>query len=190
MRNVNRMRYAVLVSPPYEPSVTGRRQRRPATEAEARVLASTVRTRILRLCLDESLTNKEIATRLGRDPATVLHHVRRLVDTGFLAALPARRGTRGAREVPYQATGKSWSLEMLGHQNAILSAFLEELEDAGGELPYSSRLGLRLTPTEREEFLDRIQLLLDEFADHDRDPDGEPWSVFFAMHRDTRGRPR
>ena len=33
--------------------------------------------------------------------------MRRLVDTGFLAALPVRRGTRGAREIPYEATGKS-----------------------------------------------------------------------------------
>jgi len=51
--------------------------------------------RILRLCLDDALTNKEIAQRLQRDPASVLHHVRTLVDTGFLEALPARRGRAG-----------------------------------------------------------------------------------------------
>src|SRR5439155_18198906 len=60
--------------------------RRPATEAEARALASGIRLRILRLCLDRPLTNKEIAERLDANPATVLHHVRKLVDTGFLAA--------------------------------------------------------------------------------------------------------
>ena len=63
-------------------------ERRPASEDEARALASTLRMRILRLCLDVSLTNKEIAARLDRDPASVLHHVRTLVRTGFLAAEP------------------------------------------------------------------------------------------------------
>ena len=56
-------------------------QRRPATDAEARALASGLRLRILRLTLDEALTNKEIAERVGRNPASVLHHVRTLVDT-------------------------------------------------------------------------------------------------------------
>src|SRR5262245_44839912 len=50
--------------------------RRSATEAEARALASAVRLRIMRLCLDRPLTNKEIAERLGVNPATTLHHVR------------------------------------------------------------------------------------------------------------------
>src|SRR5438045_1919920 len=83
----------------------------PAGEAEARALASAIRLRILRLCLDRALTNKEIAQRLEANPATTLHHVRKLVDTGFLAPQPERRGTRGAREVPYLATRKSWRMD-------------------------------------------------------------------------------
>src|SRR3954452_12191504 len=98
------------MSEPGLPSLSG--PRRPATDAEARALASAVRLRILRLCYSEALTNKELAARLGRNPATVLHHVRTLVDTGFLEALPARRGTRGSREVPYRATGKSWLMDV------------------------------------------------------------------------------
>ncbi len=123
--------------------------RRPATESEARTLASAVRLRILRLCLDDELTNKEIADRLGRDPASVLHHVRRLVDDGFLQALPPRRGRRGARERPYRATRKSWELshgdvEELGRSSdAMLQAFLAEAAEAG-TLQSTSRLGLTL----------------------------------------------
>src|SRR5262245_38722754 len=106
---------------------------RPATEAEARALASAIRLRILRLCLDRALTNKEIAGRLGTHPATVLHHVRTLVATGFLAPEEERRGTRGAREVPYRATGKSWvvdvqeTAEHSGVGQAMIDAFLAEI---------------------------------------------------------------
>lgn len=163
--------------------------RRPATEAEAQALASAVRIRILRLCLGEVLTNKEIAQRLGRDPASVLHHVRRLVDTGFLEALPARRGTRGAREIPYRATGKSWTLRVgdPAEKGAMLEAFLDELADAGGELVDASRFGVRLRPEDRAELSRRITAVFDEFVRRPPDPDGEWWSVFFAMHRDYRG---
>ena len=163
--------------------------RRPATEAEAQALASAVRIRILRLCLGEVLTNKEIAQRLGRDPASVLHHVRRLVDTGFLEALPPRRGTRGAREIPYRATGKSWTLRVgnPAEKGAMLEAFLDELDEAGGELVDVSRFGVRLRPEDRAELSRRIAAVFDEFAGRPHDPDGEWWSVFFAMHRDYRG---
>src|SRR5882672_7388900 len=87
-------------------------KRRPATEAEARALASAIRLRIIRLCLDRPMTNKEIAARLDANPATTLHHVRKLVSTGFLEPQEERRGTRGAREVPYLSTGKSWTLDV------------------------------------------------------------------------------
>ena len=86
--------------------------RRPATEAEARALASALRLRILRLCLDRARTNKELAKLLAVNPATMLHHVRTLVETGFLVAEDERRGSRGARELPYRATGKSWTLSV------------------------------------------------------------------------------
>jgi GTPase len=112
-----------------------RGERRRATDAEARAVASAVRLRILRLCLSEALTNKELAVRLGRNPATVLHHVRTLVDTGFLEALPPRRGTRGSREVPYRATGKSWLMDLDDRppatHDAMLAAFLEEVAAVG-----------------------------------------------------------
>lgn len=169
-------------------------KRRPATEAEAQALASSLRLRILRLCLDDELTNKEIAERLGRNPASVLHHVRRLVDTGFLTALPVRRGTRGSREVPYRATGKSWEIsgsdspDMQHSSTVMLEAFLVELAEAGGEIGDASRLGLRLNAEHRAEFTDRIGAVLDEFAARPPDPDGERWSVFFALHPDRRGR--
>ncbi|MBA3338639.1 MAG: winged helix-turn-helix transcriptional regulator [Geodermatophilaceae bacterium] len=161
-------------------------ERRPATEAQARALASGTRLRILRLCLSEALSNKEIATHLRRHPASVLHHVRTLVDTGFLVAEPVRRGSRGAREVPYRATGLSWKVDLAdqraSRQDAALEAFLEEVALVGQAQLQSTRLGLRLPPEEIEEFRERLQQLLDEFAHRPMDPAGLRWSVYFGIH--------
>lgn len=165
------------------------RQRRQATEEEARVLASAFRLRILRLCLDQPLTNKEIAARLGVHPATTLHHVRRLVGTGFLAAQPERRGARGAREVPYLATGKSWTLQIEDAHagdsaQAAIDAFVDEVRLASPDQVQTWRLGLRLDEKHVAELRDRLGELLDEFADRAPDPDGRPYSVFIAVHPD------
>jgi predicted ArsR family transcriptional regulator len=170
---------------------------RPATEAEARALASAVRLRILRLCLDRALTNKEIAERLDAHPATTLHHVRRLVDTGFLAAQQVRRGTRGSREVPYLATGKSWRVDVhesgvTGGGAAMLNAFLEEVRLVDLDEAELARLGLRLTESELAELRERMGDLLGEYAARPPSPGGAPYSVFLAIHPDiTRdaGRP-
>lgn len=163
-----------------------------ATEAEAKAVASAIRLRILRVCLDEPLTNQEIAGRLDVHPATTLYHVRKLVATGFLAPQAERRGARGAREVPYLATGKSWTLDFRDRPadaQAMIDAFLQEmaLVENPGEVPIS-RLALRLTQAEHDELVRRMMALFDELADrHLRspDPDARPYSLFFALHPDA-----
>ena len=69
-----------------------------------------MRLRILRLCSDREWTNKELADRLQRDPATILHHVRLLVDAGLIEPVGVRQGASGAYEKPYRSTGLSWQL--------------------------------------------------------------------------------
>jgi predicted ArsR family transcriptional regulator len=171
---------------PAEPPDTGRRS---PTQAEARALASPIRLRILRMCLDRALTNKEIAARLDANPATALHHVRTLVSTGFLAPQPERRGTRGAREVPYLATGRSWRTggdkRRDGAGRAMLAAFLDEVRRADPATVPFARLGLRLNPENRRILRRRLRELLDEYADRPPDPDGTPYSLFVAMFRDV-----
>ena len=160
-------------------------------DADARALASTVRIRILRLCLDEPLTNREIAERLGRNPASVLHHVRTLVDRGFLAAEPARRGARGAREVPYRATRRSWRTPgMAGQTRVLIDAFLQEvalLPDPDAMMMV--RLGLRLDEDAHAELRSRLNDLFQEYAAREPDPAGQPYSVFLALHEDISRAP-
>jgi predicted ArsR family transcriptional regulator len=161
-------------------------QRRPATEAEAKALASAVRLRILRLCLDEPRTNQEVAAKLGVNPATTLHHVRKLVATGFLAPQHPRRGTRGAREIPYLATRKSWTLRVPGRGQEMVDAFLREyrLVEDPDEL-VMSRLGLRLTDEEYEHLCHRVAEWIEELASQPPSPAGRPYSLFFSLHPDV-----
>lgn len=165
-------------------------ERRPATAEEARALGHPLRLRILRLCLDQALTNRELADRLGKDPGTLLHHVRTLVDTGFLRAEQERRGTRGAREKPYRTTGKSWTLDVCDADPtaegsvslAMVDAFRDELLESGDANPILTRLGVRLAAADRQELVDRLEALAAEFKGRD-DAAGEPVGVFFAVHR-------
>jgi predicted ArsR family transcriptional regulator len=166
------------------------RHRRPATADEARALASPMRLRILRLCLDRALTNREIAARLETNPATTLHHVRKLVATGFLAAQEERRGARGAREVPYLATGKSWTLDVhdsgvTGGGAAMIEAFLDEVRLVDQDQTPLARLGLRLSEPDLDELRDRLAALLNDFAARERDPADRPYSVFVALYPDV-----
>jgi DNA-binding MarR family transcriptional regulator len=159
-------------------------ERRQATDEEAKALASSLRLRILRICLGEGHTNKEIAGILGRDPASTLHHIRTLVRTGFLQPQPERRGTRGAREIPYLATKKSWRLSTPAMDRSMLDAFLEEVALVPAAELDTTRMGLRLPAAGMAEFRTRLHGLLDDFAGRPEDPSAPAWSVFLIVHPD------
>jgi DNA-binding MarR family transcriptional regulator len=159
---------------------------RDATPAEARALAHPLRLRILRLCIDESLTNRELAARLGRDPGTTLYHVRRLVALGFLRPEPMRRGTSGHLEQPYRITGKSWKVRITktpSYAIAVLDAAREELLEAGPRATITAqRLGVRLSDADVRELRRRLSELATEFAERD-DPAGVPVGMLLMAHR-------
>jgi len=167
-------------------------ERRPATADEARALSNPLRLRILRLCLDRALTNEELAARLGLNAGTVLHHVRLLVRTGFLAPEGERRGARGSIERPYRATGKSWTLDVGEEEGtgktstgtlALIDAFRAEVAEASPQaIMNTSRLGVRLTAPQLAAFGERIMSLVNDLKEAD-DPAGEPYGFLVGMHR-------
>jgi DNA-binding transcriptional ArsR family regulator len=171
-------------------------KRRPATADELKAMAHPLRMRILRLCLDEARTNKELADALHKDPATVLHHVRLLVRHGFLEAQPLRVGARGALEKPYLATRLSWRLDLAEEQlpelagkveMAMIDAHRAELADALRQLGTvalweQSRFALRLDDASQQELRDRLYAVLEDYFERD-DPDGERLSVLLSVHR-------
>jgi DNA-binding transcriptional ArsR family regulator len=159
---------------------------RDATAAEMRALAHPLRWRILRVTLDAPLTNKQIAERLGRDPGTVLHHVRMLVRGGYLAADPVRSGKRGALERPYRATRKSWAVRLTPASDdslAMHDAVREEIQETTEDATLASlRLAVRLVPADVAELRERVRDLGTEFAARD-DPAGEPVGIYTIVHR-------
>ena len=149
-----------------------------------RALSSPLRLRVLRLCAFESRTNKELAELLDVNPGTMLHHVRTLVQTGFLVAEADRVGAQGSREVPYRATGLSWRSPLPERSRVLVDVFLQQIEGVDPESVDTTWLGLKLNAEHREEFRDRLRDLLVEFKDREADADGEAYSVFTAFHPD------
>jgi hypothetical protein len=153
-----------------------------------------MRLRVLRLCLDQELTNKQLAERLGKDPGTLLHHVRILVKAGFLAPGETRHGSHGALEKPYRATGKSWTLDFSAPEDeessvsrASLEAFRAELAESGpGAMASQTRLGLSLTGDSLDELKARLMAVLEEFVERSPEHGGVPYGLYLAIHRHRR----
>lgn len=147
------------------------------------------------MALDRALTNRELASALELPPATVLHHVRTLVATGFLAQEAWRSGPRGSTEKPYRATGKSARVEIAGTESranlhqAMLQAVAAEIDDAGSEAVIeSARLPLRLRPDQVGEVTVRINALIDSYRDVDEylgadASDGDHYALLVILHR-------
>jgi DNA-binding transcriptional ArsR family regulator len=162
-----------------------------ATAEEFKAMAHPLRLRILRYCLHEPHTNKEIADHFDKDPATTLHHVRLLVRTGFLVAEPVRAGRRGALEKPYRATGKTWDLSLSRPEDqgvemlAVLDALRDELLEVGPDgVLAGARMGLKLSDERAAQLEARIEDLVAEYADRlTDDEDGRRYGLYVNFHR-------
>lgn len=150
----------------------------------ARALSSPLRLRILRLCAFDARTNKELADLLGVPPGTLLHHVRTLVAAGMLAAEPERIGARGAREVPYLATGLSWHTPMPNQSVVLIETMRQQLDGVDPEAVDVTWLGLRLDAAHREELGRRLHALATEFKERGPDPGGDAYSLVLVVHPD------
>ncbi|UPO75696.1 winged helix-turn-helix domain-containing protein [Arthrobacter sp. Helios] len=157
-------------------------------QARGRALSSPVRVRILRLCLHRERTNKEIAEALGLNPATALHHVRTLLGTGFLSAGEPRTGNRGAKEIPYRATGLSWQTSVPEGTKAVLvETFLQEIDGLSPADIDVVRMGVCLNEENRSSMMAKLRAVLEEYAVRGPDPDGTPTSLLLAHHLDPAG---
>ena len=154
-------------------------------------MSHPLRVRIIRLCGDHELTNKQLADRLGVDPGTVYYHVRQLVDAGFLEPAEVRTGESGALEKPYRSTGRSWwlsvQLEDLDTSQgfAPVEAFQQELAEAGpASIASYARFALHLSPEDVAELDRRIVAVIDEYVETDTERAHLPaHGGIFLLHR-------
>jgi DNA-binding transcriptional ArsR family regulator len=166
-------------------------KRRPATVAEIKAMSHPLRVRILRLCGDHELTNKQLADRLGEDAGTVYYHVRQLVAAGFLEPVAVRTGESGALEKPYRSTGKSWWLsvpvdDLAGADGlAPVDAFQQELAEAGpASVATYARFSLHLSAEDVAELDRRIVAVIDEYVETDAERLHLPaHGGIFLLHR-------
>ncbi|ALD64431.1 helix-turn-helix domain-containing protein [Glutamicibacter soli] len=159
-------------------------------QARARALSSPLRLRILRLCLHESRTNKEIADLLELNPATSLHHVRTLVSNGFLEAEEPRKGNRGAKEVPYRSTKLSWGTRIPDAAPLLVDTFLQEINGLTPQEMQVVRVGLKLGEKSQKEMMARLRAVIEDYAMREPEEDGVPTSLFLAHHLDLTGNSR
>jgi DNA-binding transcriptional ArsR family regulator len=166
-------------------------KRRPATVKEAKAMAHPLRVRMLRLCGQYELTNKQLADRLGIDPGTAHYHVKQLVDAGFLEPAPVRTGESGALEKPYRSTGRSWWLSDaldvadLDSPFGPVEAFRQELAEAGpASIATYARFSLHLSPDDVSELDRRIVAVLDEYVETEDQRSHLPvHGGLFLLHR-------
>ncbi|SED02974.1 DNA-binding transcriptional regulator, ArsR family [Amycolatopsis tolypomycina] len=164
--------------------------RREATVSEAKALAHPLRLRILRLCWQGELTNKQLADRLGRDPGTVLYHVRQLLDAGLLEPAPVRTGESGALEKPYRAKARSWWLDDPPNSEADaalapIEAVQDELRAAGpGSVRVFLRFAVHLSAEDAAELERGILELVDRYVSTDAERPAEPaYGGMVVLHR-------
>lgn len=154
------------------------------SQAAARALSSPVRMRVLRLCRFDARTNKQLAELLEMNPGTMLHHVRTLVETGFLEAQPERAGTQGAREVPYLATGRSWNSPMEDAIPVMLETVRQQVALADPGRVEFGWLGLRLSEQHKAALTDEMMAVMNRYKELPPDPDGEAFSLTMILHPD------
>ena len=151
-------------------------ERRPATPEEARALANPLRLRILRLCLDRSLTNEELAARpWTATPARCSTTSGCSSRPGSSSRTRSGAGRRGAIERP--VPGDRQVVDARRGRRARRCPGLgrrvprRDRGGAAGGVPWSVRLAVRLQPDAREAFEHRLQALVEELKDAD-DPAG------------------
>ena len=126
-------------------------------------------------------------TRSGSTPAACCTMCARWWRPGSCGPRSRGAASAGAREVPYRATGLSWTTPR--RRPAPTSCSTRSCRRSRGWARMRSSppaSGLKLTPEHREELLDRFQALFQEYIDRGPDPDGAPISLFFAEHPDRQ----
>lgn len=157
---------------------------------QLKALGHPLRLRVLEVLGEtrESLTNRELAVRLGVDPGHLHFHVRMLLGAGLIEL--AEGG--GRREKPYRAVAShirvSRELTGTGAANDTRALMLEEVQEGWAAYATEGRFRgaqgtFRISPEQvREVFRSFV-----EHAERLEDPANEPLRITFFAHPHPRG---
>jgi DNA-binding transcriptional ArsR family regulator len=156
--------------------------------------------------LEEPMTVKELAARLGVPQTRLYYHVKILERAGLIRVV-ARRTVSGIEERTYHVSARSTVVspdiagELLaesGALKALLDMVAAELEVALHNpgpfgTPESSVIALTqtrvlLAPDSVAEFQQRLYDLVSEYNEDPEDAEKTEYSMFFEVHRKDRGR--
>ena len=129
--------------------------------------------------------------RSGADPATVLYHVRRLINADLLVEEDPIPGPSGPQMPLYRATGRSWKLtaeqatggQIQHNQVAMIDALRAEVASGPEPADRLVRLGFRINQDAATDLHDRIWAIVNEYADRAPDPDGTNYGLFVVLHQ-------
>jgi DNA-binding transcriptional ArsR family regulator len=153
-----------------------------AGEEQLRAVNNLVRHRILAVLRDGPATISQVATKLNLLKGSSSYHIRLLERAGLIRMIDTRR-VRGVTERYYAPAARHIVMPTPGQHTDLMRHTAADREAAGcDDRSLVRMLGARLDDRQFDEFGDRLQALLDEFADCSR-PDQPPATLAVALVR-------
>jgi DNA-binding transcriptional ArsR family regulator len=162
------------------------------TAAQFKAMSDPVRARILNIILNEPVTAKQIATRLGATPGAIGHHLHVLEEAG-LAKVVARRLVRGIVAKYYTRTARLFKFEMPVEVTGPHSVALDLMARARDEMAESiasmaedpcreaSFAHVRLSPERAEAYRARMAAIVEELLQEPTGGEGAVYGLALAM---------
>ncbi|MFI7641018.1 ArsR/SmtB family transcription factor [Nonomuraea sp. NPDC049400] len=155
---------------------------------ELRAIADPFRGILLDLLLERAATVSELAQAVGRPKSTVAHHVKVLLDAGFLRVVRTRR-VRAIEESFYGRTARNIYVGKVRPEDVTPPPWPNELADAAEEsMPAyladrmrALRHHVSISERQAAEFWERVIALLNEFDQLPREGD-IPYSFVVSLY--------
>ncbi|WP_096438763.1 ArsR/SmtB family transcription factor [Alteribacter populi] len=122
------------------------------TLEQQKIISHPLRSQIIMLLYDQTMTAKQVATHLGKSGGSVHYHIQKLYNHGILK-LDHEDTSKGIVEKYYRSKALSFTLE---DQDYTKKSSVHTKNSAT----------LTLSPEELEQFNERLQELIVEFARH------------------------
>ncbi|AZS14879.1 ArsR/SmtB family transcription factor [Paenibacillus lutimineralis] len=125
--------------------------------AQAKLLGSAQRIKIIRAMVDTAKTSKQVADELGESPGSIHYHIQKLYEGGLIDLVNTRT-VGGIVEKYYQSKAKWFNTRGANMIDPVLAD--------GYEAASATKISLRmqLSPEQREEMLTEFRSLLEKWV--------------------------